>query len=63
MTESQPAVAFKGALDALRVAVHEQFPDSARRQQFDSHLDTVAMTIDHLQAETPRDGAASTKEE
>lgn len=44
-------------VDQLRDAVHETYPDSARRAQFDAHLATVAMTIEHMHAETPSQGA------
>jgi hypothetical protein len=46
----------KSTLDGLRQAVHERFPDSPRRQQFDSHLSTVEMIVDHLEDEAQRHG-------
>lgn len=42
-------------VDQLREQVHARFPEqSARREQFDSHLDTVSMTVEHLVDEEQR---------
>lgn len=38
----------RACLDELAEAVAERFPPSARRAQFDHHLATVAMLVDHL---------------
>jgi hypothetical protein len=46
----------KSTLDELRAAVHERYPDSPRRQQFDAHFDTVVMVVDHLEDEAVRHG-------
>lgn len=43
------------ALADVKTALHEQFPDAAvRLDQFDSHLATVAMVVDHIHDEAER---------
>jgi hypothetical protein len=45
----------KAALDDVKSALHEQFPGhDARLDQFDSHLATVAMVVDHIHDEDVR---------
>ncbi len=43
------------ALDKVKAAMHEQFPESQTRlDQLDSHLATVGMVIDDLHVEAER---------
>ena len=41
-------------LDEASDAVHEQFEAGPRRDQFDSHLSTVKMCVEHLFDEAAR---------
>lgn len=46
------------ALDEVRQAMHDQFPDNAARLgQLDSHIATVAMVVDHLHDEDAREAS------
>ena len=43
------------ALDKVKAAMHEQYPDNtARLEQLDAHIATVAMVVDHLFDEAER---------
>jgi len=45
----------KAQLDGIRAAMHEQYPDNtARLEQLDAHIATVAMVVDHLFDEAER---------
>lgn len=45
-------------LDDLSKEMHDQHPDNrARLEQFDAHLATVAMVVDHLYEEAERAAA------
>lgn len=50
----------KQALEDVRVSVHARFGDKAeladRLAQFDSHLATVSMVVDHLHDEAEKAG-------
>lgn len=51
---------FGSTLDELKTAVHQQHQgQAARLEQFDAHLDTVRMIIDHLADEAVRHGEGS----
>lgn len=41
-------------LNAVREAIGEQFPDSPRRAQFEQHLATTTMCVEHLFDEADR---------
>ena len=44
----------QACLDELAEAIQAQFPASQRREQFDRHLATVSMVVDHLFDEADR---------
>lgn len=47
--------AIVAALDDVKTAMHEQFPDAAARlAQLDSHLATVVMVVEHIHEEAAR---------
>lgn len=58
MTKGQTKDDFVTKLNDIRQAMHELHPDNtARLEQFDAHLSTVAMCVEHL-----FDESAKTKE-
>jgi predicted alpha/beta-hydrolase family hydrolase len=55
MTKATSREDFIGKLNEVKDAVHDLHPDNtARLEQFDAHLSTVAMCVEHLFDESAR---------
>lgn len=44
------------ALDQIKAYIHKTFTDPARLEQFDAHVATVGMVVDHLHDEASKTG-------